>query len=79
MRVVVIGGGVIGLTTAYELVREGAEVVVLDARATGLGASAVNAGWFVPAEAAPARPRDGRADAAVDAAARQPCLHPPLC
>ncbi len=53
MRVVVIGGGVIGLTTAYELVREGAEVVLLDARATGLGASAVNAGWFVPAEAVP--------------------------
>ena len=53
MRVVVLGGGVIGLTTAYELAREGAEVVVLDARATGLGASAVNAGWFVPAEAMP--------------------------
>jgi D-amino-acid dehydrogenase len=53
VRVVVIGGGVIGLTTAYQLAREGAEVVVLDARATGLGASAVNAGWFVPAEATP--------------------------
>src|SRR5215467_247745 len=53
MRTVVIGGGVIGLTTAYDLAREGAEVVVLDARATGLGASAVNAGWFVPAEAMP--------------------------
>jgi D-amino-acid dehydrogenase len=53
VRVVVIGGGVIGLTTAYELAREGVEVVVLDARATGLGASAVNAGWFVPAEAMP--------------------------
>ncbi len=53
MRVVVVGGGVIGLTTAYQVVREGVEVVVLDARATGLGASAVNAGWFVPAEAAP--------------------------
>src|SRR5919206_338297 len=52
-RVAVVGGGVIGLTTAYELAREGVEVVVLDARATGLGASAVNAGWFVPAEATP--------------------------
>lgn len=53
MRAVVVGGGVIGLTTAYQLARQGAEVVVLDARATGLGASAVNAGWFVPAEATP--------------------------
>jgi D-amino-acid dehydrogenase len=53
MRVVVIGAGVIGLTTAYDLAREGAEVVVVDARASGLGASAVNAGWFVPAEATP--------------------------
>jgi D-amino-acid dehydrogenase len=53
MRVVVVGGGVIGLTTAYDLVRAGAEVVVVDARGVGLGASAVNAGWFVPAEATP--------------------------
>src|ERR671933_1419438 len=53
MRVVVAGGGVIGLTTAYDLARAGAEVVVVDARAVGLGASAVNAGWFVPAESMP--------------------------
>jgi D-amino-acid dehydrogenase len=53
MRVVVVGGGVIGLTTAYDLVRAGAEVVMVDARGVGLGASAVNAGWFVPAESTP--------------------------
>src|SRR3712207_3467980 len=53
MRTVVVGGGVIGLTMAYQLAREAGEVVVLDARSTGLGASAVNAGWFVPAEALP--------------------------
>jgi D-amino-acid dehydrogenase len=53
MHVVVVGAGVIGLTTAYHLAREGAEVTLLDARSTGLGASAVNAGWFVPAEAMP--------------------------
>lgn len=53
MHTVVIGGGVIGLTTAYHLAREGAQVTVLDARRAGIGASAVNAGWIVPAEAAP--------------------------
>jgi D-amino-acid dehydrogenase len=53
MHVLVIGGGVIGLTTAYQLVRAGAEVTVLDARAAGRGASEVNAGWIVPAESAP--------------------------
>jgi D-amino-acid dehydrogenase len=53
MRVVVVGGGIIGLTTAYDLARAGAEVVLVDARGVGLGASAVNAGWFVPAESMP--------------------------
>jgi D-amino-acid dehydrogenase len=53
VRVVVVGGGVIGLTSAYHLARDGAEVVLIDARPTGLGASAVNAGWFVPAESMP--------------------------
>ncbi|MBO1901587.1 FAD-dependent oxidoreductase [Leucobacter weissii] len=53
MRTVVIGGGVIGLTAAYHLAREGEEVVVVDQRKTGLGASDVNAGWVVPAESAP--------------------------
>ena len=53
MHTVVIGGGVIGLTTAYHLVRAGGSVTLVDQRATGLGASDVNAGWVVPAESAP--------------------------
>lgn len=53
MHVVIIGGGVIGLAQAYDLARRGAEVCVVDARKTGLGASSVNAGWVCPAEAAP--------------------------
>ena len=53
MRVVVIGGGVIGLTSAYRLVRAGAEVTLIDAREMGQGASEVNAGWVCPAESGP--------------------------
>ena len=48
MRTVIIGGGVLGLTLGYELARQGAEVEIVDARESGLGASAVNAGWVVP-------------------------------
>lgn len=53
MHTVVIGGGVIGLTTAYHLAREGGTVTLIDARKTGLGASDVNAGWIVPADSVP--------------------------
>jgi D-amino-acid dehydrogenase len=53
MQVIVIGGGVIGLTSAYELARAGATVTIVDARATGRGASEVNAGWVCPAESGP--------------------------
>jgi D-amino-acid dehydrogenase len=51
--VVVIGGGAVGLITAYHLAREGVDVTVLDARRTGRGAAEVNAGWICPAESAP--------------------------
>ena len=52
-HVVVIGGGAIGLMTAYQLASDGAEVTLVDARRTGLGAAEVNAGWICPAESAP--------------------------
>ena len=45
MRVVVMGAGVIGVTTAYYLARQGAEVTVLDRQAgPGLETSYANAG-----------------------------------
>lgn len=51
--VVIVGGGAVGLISAYHLAREGADVTVLEARRTGRGAAEVNAGWICPAEAAP--------------------------
>jgi len=45
MRIVVMGAGVIGVTTAYYLARDGADVVVLDRQAgPGLETSYANAG-----------------------------------
>jgi D-amino-acid dehydrogenase len=48
VRVVVIGGGVVGLCCAYELSRSGADVVVLERGAVGQGASLGNTGWVCP-------------------------------
>ena len=51
--VVVIGGGVIGLASAYSLRRLGAEVTVIDAGPRELAASHVNAGWVCPSLSEP--------------------------
>jgi D-amino-acid dehydrogenase len=48
MRVLVIGGGVVGLCCAYELSRAGADVTVLERGAVGQGASRGNTGWVCP-------------------------------
>jgi D-amino-acid dehydrogenase len=53
MRVVVIGGGAIGLCCAYSLLRDGAEVVVLERDRVGMGASRGNTGWLCPVLSAP--------------------------
>lgn len=52
MRVVVLGGGVIGVTTAYELLKDGHEVTLLEkAPSVALGASFGNAGMIAPGHA----------------------------
>jgi D-amino-acid dehydrogenase len=52
-RVVIIGGGVAGLSAAYFLRTRGAEVTVLESGRLGNAASAGNAGWLCPAQAGP--------------------------
>jgi D-amino-acid dehydrogenase len=52
-KVVVIGAGAIGLASAYELRRRGAEVSVIDMGQPGEGSSAGNAGWIVPVISTP--------------------------
>ncbi len=51
--VLVVGGGAIGLCTAYYLRRAGADVTLVDKNLCGSGASRGNAGWIVPSLSAP--------------------------
>jgi len=53
VRVVVIGGGIIGLLCAHHLRRLGAEVVVLERQRVGAACSAGNAGWVTPSISTP--------------------------
>jgi len=49
MRIVVLGGGVVGVTTAYQLQRDGHEVVVIERKSeVASGASFGNAGMIAP-------------------------------
>ncbi|WP_299834578.1 FAD-dependent oxidoreductase [uncultured Tenacibaculum sp.] len=47
-RIVIIGGGIIGLSTAYYLKKEATEVIVVDKSNFSSGASYVNAGLITP-------------------------------
>lgn len=51
--VLIVGAGVIGLASAYELSRAGAKVVVIDKFDPGYGCSYGNAGWITPCFAMP--------------------------
>jgi D-amino-acid dehydrogenase len=51
--VVIVGGGIIGLCTAFALHQRGCPVMVIDAGPRERAASHVNAGWIVPTLAEP--------------------------
>src|SRR5262249_57567681 len=52
-HVVVVGGGILGLSTAWFLTQGGATVTVLEARTLASGSSFANGGWLCPAQAGP--------------------------
>ncbi|MDQ2625134.1 MAG: FAD-dependent oxidoreductase, partial [Actinomycetota bacterium] len=52
-HVLVVGGGVVGLSTAWFLRERGHEVTVVDAARAGMGASYGNAGWLTPGISTP--------------------------
>jgi D-amino-acid dehydrogenase len=51
--VVVVGGGIIGLSVAYELASRGRDVVVIDRDMVGAGCAAGSAGHIVPSHVVP--------------------------
>lgn len=54
MKIVVVGAGIIGVTTAYELATRGHEVTLLDGRGgAGLETSYANGGQLGASEVAP--------------------------
>ena len=53
MDILVIGGGVVGVSCALELAKRGAAVTVLERDRVGHGCSFGNAGWLTPSQATP--------------------------
>ena len=51
--VLIVGGGIIGLSTAVKLAEKGAQVSVLEKGQVGYGCSYGNAGWLTPCFALP--------------------------
>ena len=52
-RIVIIGGGIIGLCSAYYLQKEGHEVLIIDKSDMTAGASNINAGYLTPSHIVP--------------------------
>ena len=52
-KVVIIGGGIIGVCCAYYLIKEGCEVTIVDQSNMNTGASYVNAGYLSPSHIIP--------------------------
>lgn len=52
-HIVIVGGGIIGLSTAYYLQKEGCQVTVIDKTNMDAGASYVNAGYVSPSHIIP--------------------------
>ena len=52
-KVVIIGGGIIGLCTAYYLEKEGCQVSIIDKSDMNSGASYINAGYITPSHIIP--------------------------
>lgn len=52
-KVLIIGGGILGLSTAYYCIKEGYEVEILDQGTFSKGASYVNAGFLTPSHIIP--------------------------
>jgi len=67
VSVAIVGAGVIGPAAAFELSRRGAEVVVLERREPGAGASSGNAGWIHLCSRLCCRAWDRRGVASLDA------------
>lgn len=52
-KVVIVGGGIIGLCTAYYLEKEGYQITIIDKSDMSSGASYVNAGYITPSHIIP--------------------------
>ena len=52
-NIVIIGGGIVGLCSAYYLSKEGHQITVIDKGDITSGASFVNAGYITPSHIIP--------------------------